>query len=574
MSGRVPICLISFWYTTVDNAKAGNKAFIVNRVGDLGFSLGMMLIWSIFGTLSFRTPQGTGVLDLASKLGANGLHYAAVDVIGHPVPALMITAICFLLFVGAMGKSAQIPLWVWLPDAMAGPTPVSALIHAATMVTAGVVMLTRCSFLFVQSPDALHVRRLDWHSDRVCRRNRRAGAAGHQARSGLFDRLAIRLYVPRLRRWQFFCGDVSRHDSRFFQSLLFMGSGAVIHSMLGEQDMRKMGGLRKLIPKTHLMMLIGTIAIAGIPPLSGFWSKDEILDYALRAPWGGEISGKVLYGMGLFTAFMTAFYMWRMMSKTFYTDPRFVNGELEAHHHSNFDDEHDTEGHHTGQEEATTGAAVHNAQATDNGHGHGSGTVHESPNAMLVPLYVLALFSLFFGLAVGPNHAFENFLEPSVAPLSRGAVQWSEEGLPQYIGYAISTVVAFAGIGLAYFLYSKNKKTGQIIPIETEQKWERSPTSPQAFIYDTFYSKWGFDAVYNFVFIKLGGVFATILWKFVDSFLIDGMITGLGYLVGGVSKGTRRIQTGLVRNYALVMLFGVVALVTSILFTWNHLNFK
>ena len=566
--GTCSYLLISFWYTSNENAKAGNKAFIVNRVGDLGFMLAMMLIWSVFGTLSFRTAAGTGVLDLASKFGENGLHYQAMNVIGGTVGVGVITAICFLLFVGAMGKSAQIPLWVWLPDAMAGPTPVSALIHAATMVTAGVVMLTRCSYLFVQSPQALEFITVIGIATAF------VGATVALVQQDIKRVLAFST-VSQLGYMFVACG-VGKFDTAmfhvtthaFFKALLFLGSGAVIHSMLGEQDMRKMGGLRKLIPRTYWMMLAGTLAIAGVAPLSGFWSKDEILANAFTSRWGNEVGGKLLYAVGLFTALLTAFYMMRLMWKTFYTDARFVNGELPAQHHSNFDDEYDTEGHHTGQEEKTGGAI------TNQSAGHGEGKVHESPLSMMLPLYILAVFSVFFGLAVGPTHAFEKFLEPCVGVMSHGPVQPDEDGLPAPIGYGLSTIAAFAGIGLAYLLYNKNRKTGQIVPLETEAKWEKRPTSLGAFLYDTCYSKWGFDWFYNLVFVKVGGDIAKFLWKFIDAGLIDGLVSGVGYAVGGISGGARRIQTGLVRNYALAMLFGVIVLISTLLLRWNHLITK
>ena len=567
--GTCSYLLISFWYTSNENSKAGNKAFIVNRVGDFGFMLGMMLIWSVFGTLSFRTAAGTGVLDLASKLGENGLHYAPIDVLGHPVAAVTITAICFLLFVGAMGKSAQIPLWVWLPDAMAGPTPVSALIHAATMVIAGVVLLTRCSYLFVQSPQALEF--VGWIGIATAV----VGATVALVQQDIKRVLAFST-VSQLGYMFLACGvgnfaaamfHVTTHA--FFKALLFLGSGAVIHSMQGEQDMRKMGGLAKLIPRTTLMMLVGTLAIAGIPPLAGFWSKDAILESAYSSAWGGEAGGKILYALGIGTALLTAFYMWRMMAKTFYTDARFVNGELPSQHHSNFDDEHDADGHHTGHEDQTGGAAANQA------HGHGDGKVHESPASMMIPLYILAFFSIVAGLVGWYNGAFEKFLEPCIGQMKFGPIQQSQEGLPTLagisIGYFLSTIVALIGIGIAISLYNKNRKTGQIIPVETEAKWERRPTTPFAFAYDTLISKWGFDAFYNFVFVNVGGKIAKFLWKWIDAGLVDGLTGGLGYAVGGISAGVRRAQTGLVRNYALAMLFGVVALVTTLLVEWNRL---
>jgi NADH-quinone oxidoreductase subunit L len=564
--GSCSYLLISFWYTDVNNAKAGNKAFIVNRVGDLGFALGIMAVWSVFGTLSFFQPgeHGHGVMQLAHAGAMNvstGLS-AALDVQNHPVPTAMIVMICGLLFVGAVGKSAQIPLFVWLPDAMAGPTPVSALIHAATMVTAGVVMVTRCSWLFVQAGPVLQ-----W-----------VGIIGLVtafigATIGLVQtdikRVLAYSTVSQLGYMFLACGvgnftagmfHVTTHA--FFKALLFLGSGAVIHSMHGEQDMRKMGGLRKLIPRTWMLMFIGTYAIAGFPLLSGFWSKDEILEAASRSFAG---NGLILYGVGLLTAFMTAYYMNRLMWMTFYTEPRFVDGELEEHHHSNFDDEEETHGAHdthnphgeqTGHEEATTGQDAHG------GHGQGHGTVHESPNSMLIPLYILALFSIGFGLLAGPlfGNGFRHFLEPSVAPMELGDLK---EAAPlsflsgPYAGYIISSVIAIAGLGLAYMRFKSGLPASELAP---EDQKMRNP------IYRILAEKWYFDWFYNLVFIRIGGWFADrILWRTIDKGLIDGAVNTLAGAVGVFSRAGRRMQTGLVRNYALIMLAGVVALALALL---------
>ena len=579
--GSCSYLLISFWYTDVNNAKAGNKAFIVNRVGDLGFALGIMAVWSVFGTLSFYTDKGTGCLDMAKQ---------GHDVLGHSLSSLpnigpfsFVTAMCMLLFVGACGKSAQIPLWVWLPDAMAGPTPVSALVHAATMVTAGVVMLSRCSFLFVQSAQALQL--VGW----IGLATAFVGATVGLVQTDIKRVLAFST-VSQLGYMFLACGvgnftaamfHITTHA--FFKALLFLGAGAVIHSMHGEQDMRKMGGLKPKIATTWMVMAVGTYAIAGFPLTSGFWSKDEILDSAAHSPWG---SGFILYFVGLATAFMTAFYMNRLMWKTFYTEPRFVDGKLDAHHHSNFDDEHgDAHGHgdthdvhnnpdgeQTGHEEA--GHAANTAHAVDAGHGHGQGTgsVHTSPPSMMWPLYILAVPSLLFGLVVGPTHIFENFLEPSVWSYAHQGNLPLEEGhsvITPFIGYVISSIIAVAGIMLARAIYSKHTKTGDYIPEATKENWLRSPAAGPAFLYDTFVAKWGFDWLYNLVFIKWGGWFSeNILWKVVDKGIIDNIVNGLAGIVGVFSRGTRRLQTGYVRNYALAMLCGVVLIVFGLAYTY------
>jgi NADH-quinone oxidoreductase subunit L len=547
--GTCSYLLISFWYTDTDNAKAGNKAFIVNRIGDLGFALGMMAIWSVFGTLTFYAGDKSGVMQLAAR---------HVDVLGRPLVPQMITLICCLLFVGAVGKSAQIPLWVWLPDAMAGPTPVSALIHAATMVTAGVVMVTRCSWLFVQAPAALQL--MGW----IGLATAFVGATIGLVQNDIKRVLAFST-VSQLGYMFLACGVGNFTAGMFhvlthacFKALLFLGSGAVIHSMLGEQDMRKMGGLKKLIPKTWMLMFVGTYAIAGFPGGSGFFSKDEILGSASASPWG---NGMVLYAVGLFTAFMTAFYMNRLMHKTFYTDARFVDGELAAHHHSNFEDEEHA-GEHT-DEHNNVALAAHSHSHSD---AKGTGRVHESPPSMMFPLYVLAILSVVIGFILGPTKIFERFLEPSVAHLDIGPLAEGSPLVSEVTGWVISATVAILGLLVAWAMYGKAKNTGELM---TEQAKARNP------VYLFLMDKWCFDRAYNYVFITLGGRFADrFLWKKVDVGLIDGAVNYIAQFVGELSTAFRKVQTGYVRNYALGILCGVVALVAGLLAQWSSIHLR
>ncbi len=526
--GTCSYLLISFWYTDIANARAGNKAFIVNRVGDLGFALGMMAVWSVFGTLSFFNAKGTGVMQLAA------LHH---DVLGHDLSGLTlwfapaVTTMCVLLFIGAAGKSAQLPLFVWLPDAMAGPTPVSALIHAATMVTAGVVMLTRCSWLFVQSTTALQI--VAW----IGLATAVIGATIGLVQTDIKKVLAYST-ISQLGYMFLACGvgnfkaamfHVTTHA--FFKALLFLGSGAVIHSMNGEQDMNKMGGLKALIPKTCTLMFIGTYAIAGFPLMAGFWSKDAILDSASASPWG---SGLILYAVGLGTAFLTAFYMNRMMWKTFYTDKRFEDGKLPNLNHSN--EEH------------------HDEPA--------AGHVHESPPTMLLPLYVLAFLSVVGGLILLPLF-MGGFLDTCIAPLKLGGLEEGKSllGSP-IVGYILSSLVAIAGLSAAAFVYKQRMQQGEMLD---------PARKPSNLIYRFLVAKWGFDALYEAVFIRFGGYVSTsILWRTVDAGL-DGVGSGLGKLVGGISHVGRLVQTGYVRNYALGMLVGVVVIVLGLLATWQSL---
>ena len=527
--GTCSYLLISFWYADVANAQAGKKAFIVNRIGDLGFVLGMAAVWSVFGTLSFFTSHGNGVMQLAAQ------HQ---DVLGHDLGALhlwfgpAVTTICVLLFIGAIGKSAQIPLFVWLPDAMAGPTPVSALIHAATMVTAGVVMLTRCSWLFVQSTTALQI--VAWIGLATAVLGATIGLVQTDIKKVLaystISQLGYMFLACGVGNFRAAMFHVTTHA--FFKALLFLGSGAVIHSMNGEQDMNKMGGLKALTPKTCTLMFIGTYAIAGIPPFAGFWSKDAILDSASASPWG---AGPILYIVGLGTAFLTAFYMNRMMWKTFYTDRRFEDGKLPNLNHSN--------------EEHTDEPAT--------------GHVHESPPTMLLPLYVLAGLSVVGGLFLAPVFK-AGFWDSSVAPLSLGGLTEGTSFLGSpIVGYIISSLIAIAGLAAAATVYKQRMQSGELLDPA------RKPKNP---LYRILIAKWGFDALYEGVFVRFGERFArTILWRTVDAGLIDGTVTGFAKLVGGLSHVGRLVQTGYVRNYALGMLVGVVVIVLGLLATWQNL---
>ena len=537
--GTCSYLLISFWYKDVSNAKAGNKAFIVNRVGDLGFALGMMAIWSVFGTLSFFGHNGqNGVMDLAAhNFSLTTQPLSVLKIAGLPA----LTVICGLLFIGAIGKSAQIPLFMWLPDAMAGPTPVSALIHAATMVTAGVVMLTRCSWLFVQAPDVLKIVGGIGLATSVL------GATIALVQTDIKKVLAYST-ISQLGYMFLACGvgnftagmfHVTTHA--FFKALLFLGAGAVIHSMRGEQDMRKMGGLHTKLKYTSLLMLVGTLAIAGFPFLSGFYSKDEILYSASRSFTN---MGPVIYIVGAFTSLLTAFYMNRMMWKTFYTRARWTVGSLEDQHHSN-EDSHAEHEHHEAHEN--------------------SGNVIQSPNSMMIPLYILAALSIVAGIALGPTHLFERFLEPSVAKMSEiSGIQQANELFPEMAGYVISAVIAIAGLGAAWFLYRSHMDSGQLMNDEKRKN---------SLLFDFLQSDWAiFNGAYDFFNSATKFLGDKILWRLIDKGLVDGIVNGVASFVGAIGSGLRRTQTGYVRNYALTMLFGVLALIVSFYFTWVKLS--
>ncbi len=487
--GLCSYLLISFWYDDEGNARAGNKAFIVNRIGDVGFMLGMLTVLAAFGTLSFRTEAGTGVLDLA----AQGRTAAG------PLTVGLASLICGLLFVGACGKSAQFPLHVWLPDAMAGPTPVSALIHAATMVTAGVVMVSRMSVLFVQAPTVLLV----------------------VAAIGLFTALfaaTIALTQTDIKKvlaystvsqlgFMFLgCGaaafgaamfHVTTHA--FFKALLFLGAGSVIHGLSGEQDMRRMGGLRRHMKVTYWTMLIGWAAISGFPGLAGYWSKDAILGLSS----GMVPAGMVFYLVGTFTAFLTGFYMTRLMAKTFWSESR-----------------------------------------TDR-HGHDP---HESPPSMLIPLIVLAILSVVGGWLGTPwANAFERFLEPSLPEV---VVAEGHGGIPHGLGLVIGALVAIAAMATGVLAY--RRAPGCELLSDAAKR-----SNP---LYRGANALWGVDGAATAVFVRGGGRVAELISTWIDRRLIDGLVNAVAVVTGFASEIARGVQTGYVRFYVKTMLAGVLAI--------------
>ena len=379
--GLCSYLLIGYWYQKKSAADAGKKAFITNRIGDWGFILGMFLIFFTFGTLDFRAVQ-----DAAAAMPVETAQFG------------VLSAICLLLFVGATGKSAQIPLYVWLPDAMEGPTPVSALIHAATMVTAGVYMVGRNAVLFSHAPMVMEivaivgvVTALMAASIGLVQNDiKRVLAYSTVSQLGyMFTAMGVGAFAA---------GAFHLMTHAFFKALLFLGSGSVIHAMGGEQDMRRMGGLQKYLPVTYATMLVGTLAIAGIPPLSGFFSKDEILFRAFT-------HSRFVWVLAAATALMTAFYMFRLVAMTFYGSYRGPAWQATGHGG-------DTQGH-------SAGAHAHDTDAHAGHGGHGSWHgPHESPRAMTVPLMALAVGAVVAGLVgipavLGGGNAIEHFLEPS-----------------------------------------------------------------------------------------------------------------------------------------------------------------
>jgi NADH-quinone oxidoreductase subunit L len=503
--GLCSYLLIGFWYTDEEKAKAGKKAFIVNRIGDFGFLLGMFMIFSAFGTLDFEA--------LRAAVGHAGEHLPAGVDVG------MITSICLLLFVGCMGKSAQIPLYVWLPDAMAGPTPVSALIHAATMVTSGIYMVARLNFFYSLSPDALQVVAA------VGAFTAFFAATIALVQSDIKKVLAYST-VSQLGYMFLGCGvgaytagvsHVITHA--FFKALLFLGAGSVIHGMHEEQDIWKMGGLKSKMPKTFLTFAIGWLAICGIPPFSGFFSKDEILWMAFSSPHGSTF----LWSLGAITAVMTAFYMTRLFFLTFLGNPRFK--EENAHH--------DHSGHHDGH--------------------HGSGGVHESPAVMTIPLQILAVLSAIGGLIAIPHFSWlEHWLEPVIP--AHAATELVAPGM-EWVLMAVSVAGAVFGIGFALNFY---KDLGKVKAVS--QKF--------AVFHRLLENKWYIDEIYQALFIRPIQKLSELLWKGFDVAVIDRIVLGFGRVSEWTGETIRLMQTGSIQIYAFMLLIGLVATAGYLIYGW------
>jgi NADH-quinone oxidoreductase subunit L len=485
--GLASYLLIGFWFTKDSAASAGKKAFIVNRIGDLGFLIALFLMIQHFGSLDF-THVFAAVRSLPTETGGAGL----------------LTAIGLLLMVGAAGKSAQIPLYVWLPDAMEGPTPVSALIHAATMVTAGVYMVARSSAIFDRAPMAMMVVAIIGALTAVFAAT--IGIAQTDIKKVLAYSTVSQLGYMFMACGvgAFSAGIFHLMTHAFFKGLLFLAAGSVIHGVGGEQDMRKMGGLRVYMPWTFATMGIATLAIAGIPPLAGFWSKDEILWRAFNASW-------VYWLIGVVTAFITSFYMFRLMYMTFGGEYRGAVAQ-KAHGHD------------------------------DHNHGHGHGEPHESPWVMLGPLVVLAVLSVFGGWVAGYNNHFEHFL----APVFRAGDVIAQEASPEggksaleYLLMGVSVGVAFLGWFLAYLLYSRRPQLPARI------------AASLGGLYQAVSNKYYVDELYAALFVKpLIDGSTTILWHGVDQGVIDAAVNDSADAARHISDTARHMQSGNLRSYA------------------------
>ncbi len=539
--GLASYLLIGFYFKKDSAANAGKKAFIVNRIGDFGFLLAMFLLIAHFGSLSFGNVFGQ-----ISALPAGAVSW--------------ITPIALLLVLGAAGKSAQIPLYVWLPDAMEGPTPVSALIHAATMVTAGIYMVARCHVLFDRSPTALTVVAVIGAATALMAAT--IGMVQHDIK-----RVLAYSTVSQLGYMFMACG-VGAYEAgifhlmthAFFKALLFLGAGSVIHALSGEQDMRVMGGLWKKIPVTFGTMLMGVAAIAGIPPWAGFFSKDEILYQTYI--WNNPLS-KVLWAVGLFTAFLTSFYMFRLLFKTFFGAYRFE--DKTAHGHGVvYSDSH---GH------AAPGLEEHGAQSSGSSSlvreaGHDSGQaahphpVHESSWVMTVPLIILAILSVIGGwvgvpLAFGGHNAFEHFLHPVFSTMPEEVA--TAAGLhfrgPEPILAVISIAASLAGLFAAYMLYVRKRGSAN------EIAHKAGPA------YSLLSHKYWVDEMYGALIISP----LLFVSRFILGGLIDaGIVQGAGSAAGGTTRGlsslARRMQSGNIRSYAGWLAFGAAVVILVTLF--------
>jgi len=480
--GLCSYLLIGFWYTNPDYADAAKKAFIMNRIGDLGFLIGIFLLIAYFGSSEFSE-----------------IFPRAVATHGIEIPFTLIT---LLLFVGAVGKSAQLPLFTWLPDAMAGPTPVSALIHAATMVTAGVYMIARSNVLFSLAPITLEVIAITGLTTAVIAALiaisqtdiKKVLAYSTVSQLGyMFLGLGVGAYTG-----AFF--HVLTHA--FFKALLFLGAGSVIHATSNEQDMRKMGGLKGKLKLTFATMLIGTIAISGLPPFAGFFSKDEILSAVFE-------HSKTMYVIGVLTAMLTSFYMFRMLYLTFYGKFR---GTAEQEHH-----------------------------------------LHESPPSMTIPLVVLAVLSIvggFIGLPAvfGGHHWLQQWLAP-VFQLSAPLLPKADAVASTEITLMILSVAgALIALIYAYLRYVK----GGHVPASDEEE--------RPGLVNLSYHKFYVDELYDFLIRKPLDSLSVFFYKVVDLLAIDGIVNGFGKITLGASKRLRLLQTGNVGFYIFVMVLGIIAI--------------
>ena len=486
--------LIGFWFKKDSANAAAIKAFIVNRVGDFGFALGIFLIFYLFGTVNYNE-----VFLLIPKTLDQDIYFLGINL-------KSIDLICILLFMGAMGKSAQFLLHTWLPDAMEGPTPVSALIHAATMVTAGVFLVVRCSPIFEYSQIALNI---------ICIVGMTTAFFAATVALVQNDIKKIIAYSTCSQLgYMFFAAGIGAYNvaifhlftHAFFKALLFLGAGSVIHSLNNEQDIRKMGGIWRKLPYSWVLMIIGTLALTGFPFFSGFYSKEAIIEFAYLK---GNTLGYYVVVIGIFTALLTAIYSWRLVFKTFHGT--YENKELKIN------------------------------------------SIHESPYVMLVPLIVLAIGSIFAGfffkeLFIG-QYASNNFWSDSIKFLS----PISTDHPPLWIVY-FTPVIVVLSIPIAYYLFVKNKDI---------TNWLVNENKP---LYNFLINKWYFDELYEYLFVRTFKRIGIFFWKNIDLKTIDRFgPDGISNLIKKLSIRAVKFQSGYIYQYAFIMLLGFSALLTYLI---------
>ncbi len=485
--------LIGFWFKKDTANKAAIKAFLVNRVGDFGFALGIFLIFYLFGTVNYSEvfSQIPNIID--KKLIFLGFEVNAIDLI------------CILLFIGAMGKSAQIFLHTWLPDAMEGPTPVSALIHAATMVTAGVFLVVRCSPIYEYSELALNVITIVGMST--------AFFAASIALVQTDIKKIIAYSTCSQLGYMFFAAGVGAYNvamfhlftHAFFKALLFLGSGSVIHAFKNEQNINYMGGVWKKLPYTYILMIIGTLALTGFPFLSGFYSKDAIIEFAYLK---GNTTGYYAAGVGIFTAFLTSIYSWRLIFKTFHGDYKNKNIKIEE--------------------------------------------THESPLVMLIPLVLLSIGAIFAGFLFKDLfiiHEGVNFWNDSIFFLKPLSTEH-----PPFWFLILTPILVILSIPISYYLFLKNKNfSNQILNYNKP-------------LYEFLVNKWYFDELYDYIFVIPSKKLGLFLWKFFDIKLIDGLgPDGISSFIKKCSIKASKFQSGFIYQYAFIMLLGFSALLTFLI---------
>ncbi len=545
--GLASYLLIGFWFRKPSAQAAAIKAFVVNRVGDLGFMLGIFGTYLVFGTVSIPA-----ILEMAP-----GMAGSTIGFLGYRFDTM--TVLCLLLFVGAMGKSAQLGLHTWLPDAMEGPTPVSALIHAATMVTAGVFMVCRLSPMFETSQTALHF--VTAIGAATCLFAATVGTTQTDIKRVIAYSTCSQL------GYMFFAAGVGAYGAAmfhlfthaFFKALLFLGAGSVIHAMHHEQDMRFYGGLRKHIPLTFWAMLLGTLAITGvgiygIGGFAGFHSKDAILEVA----WASG-RGQGAFWVGTFAALLTSFYSWRLMFLTFWGKPRWAGSEHvqhavhDAHGHRGHDEAH---GHgDAAHEDAGHSPDAHTRDVREVPTGTAGYHPHESPLSMLIPLMVLSIGAVFAGFVF---HGF--FIEPeSGERFWRGSIAFSEHlahemhAVPLLVKLA-ATIVMIIGLVIAWMAYIWRTD----IPARFTATFE--------VVYDFVAHKWYFDELYNLLFVRPAFAIGRFLWHKGDEGTIDRFgPNGVAWVTQLSSRVAGRVQTGYVYTYAFVMLIGLTAAATWVI---------